>query len=392
LKRAIRDSVELPFNLDSDQIAAEILGYVQNSYENQEADAWAFATAAEACLALKKYDEALKWISGYSRMPYCDAFELASTHRQLVEVWELDLDSEGGKRVLPILRAELAKRVGATLNLDIKEIQKYQETEKDINSKYDSIKSEGKSTPENPVLEKVFGEDSFKTFQWFNTGISMCFSVARIGVELAKGHGTGFLIKGSHLLEKWGEELYLVTNSHVVSLHQDHQSLRPEEIVVIFEAMNPNVEFRNFEVIWSSPSNELDTCILRFSKEDQIRLNRLSEKLQLYEPNVRLPAINSSPPQKIYVIGHPNGGTLQISFQDNILIDHDEISKIHYRTPTEGGSSGSPVFNQQWGLIGLHHAGSTAMPRLKGNPGIYEANEGIWFQAIIKKIKDDLNN
>jgi hypothetical protein len=189
-----------------------------------------------------------------------------------------------------------------------------------------------------------------------------------------------------------GDELFLVTNSHVVSQKQDNQSLRPDEIVVVFEAMDPNIEFRNLEIIWCSPSYELDTCILRFSKEDQLKLKDLGKDLQFYVPNKRLPTVNSSPPQKIYVIGHPNGGTLQISFQDNMLLDHDKISKIHYRTPTEGGSSGSPVFNQQWDLIALHHAGSTAMPRLNGFLGTYEANEGIWIQAIANKMTEELKN
>lgn len=390
LERARRDNVELPFMFDSIQIALEILEYVENRYENEIANAWDFATAAEACIALKKYDEASKWISGYSRMPYCDAFELSSTHRQMVEVWELDLDSEGGKSVLPILRAELAMRVGATLNLDVKEVQKHQETEKEISNQYDSIKTKEKSTPGNAILEKVFGDDSFKTFQWFNSGLLRCYSVARIGIESSKGHGTGFLISANQLIQEYGDELFLITNSHVVSAHQDHHSLRPDEIVVVFEALNPRDEFRDLEIVWSSPSNELDACILRFSNQDQIRLKNLAKDLQLYVPSKRLPTVTSCPSQRIYVIGHPNGGILQISLQDNLLLDHDGISKVHYRTPTAGGSSGSPVFNQQWGLIALHHAGSKEMPRLNGNPGIYEANEGIWIQAIIQKINEDL--
>ncbi|MBO3273159.1 S1 family peptidase [Hymenobacter defluvii] len=57
-------------------------------------------------------------------------------------------------------------------------------------------------------------------------------------------------------------------------------------------------------------------------------------------------------PQRIYIIGHPDGGTLSLSLQDNLLLDYQE-PLIHYRTPTVGGSSGSPVFNQQWQLIGI---------------------------------------
>jgi V8-like Glu-specific endopeptidase len=94
-----------------------------------------------------------------------------------------------------------------------------------------------------------------------------------------------------------------------------------------------------------------------------------------------LPARESE--SQIRVIGHPSGRGLSISA--NKLLDHEE-PKIHYRTATEGGSSGSPVFNQDWRLIGLHHAGGEMMPRLNGKDGTYEANEGIWIKAICRAL------
>ena len=66
--------------------------------------------------------------------------------------------------------------------------------------------------------------------------------------------------------------------------------------------------------------------------------------------------------RSVTVLGHPGGGTLSFSIADNELLDYEDTGfKLHYRTPTEGGSSGSPVFNQEWRLIGLHHAGGDAM-------------------------------
>jgi V8-like Glu-specific endopeptidase len=89
--------------------------------------------------------------------------------------------------------------------------------------------------------------------------------------------------------------------------------------------------------------------------------------------------------QRVYVIGHPEGRELSFSIDDNLLLDQDE-RVIHYRAPTEHGSSGSPVFNRDWEVIGLHHSGRSDMPRLHGEAGSYPANEGIWIQAIRRAI------
>jgi V8-like Glu-specific endopeptidase len=89
---------------------------------------------------------------------------------------------------------------------------------------------------------------------------------------------------------------------------------------------------------------------------------------------------------RAFVVGHPRGAGLQISLHDSVLLDVcDDKRLIHYRTPTDPGSSGSPVFNSEFNVIALHHAGSHDAPRLHG-AGSYEANEGIALGAIRKKL------
>ena len=93
--------------------------------------------------------------------------------------------------------------------------------------------------------------------------------------------------------------------------------------------------------------------------------------------------------QRVYVIGYPLGGPLSISLQDSEWLDRDD-RVLHYRTPTDPGSSGSPVFDQKyWTVIGLHHKGKTDMPRLGGKPGTYEANEAISIAAIRDAIRQE---
>jgi V8-like Glu-specific endopeptidase len=98
-------------------------------------------------------------------------------------------------------------------------------------------------------------------------------------------------------------------------------------------------------------------------------------------------SFGSEKKQRLYIIGHPGGRNLSFSLFDSLWLDADE-TKLHYRTPTEGGSSGSPVFDQEnWTLVALHHAGLQNMPRLHNQPGTYEANEGIAVNAIREAIR-----
>jgi V8-like Glu-specific endopeptidase len=57
---------------------------------------------------------------------------------------------------------------------------------------------------------------------------------------------------------------------------------------------------------------------------------------------------------RVYIIQHPYGGVKKIGMIHNVVryIDDDVI---RYWTDTEEGSSGSPVFNERWRIVALHH-------------------------------------
>jgi V8-like Glu-specific endopeptidase len=170
----------------------------------------------------------------------------------------------------------------------------------------------------------------------------------------------------------------LVTNGHVVP-----ERLAVDDAVVVFHGLDGDAgqqpPFRIVRRWWYQPSQRpgLDTTLL---------------ELDGYPANVaplplagRLPAITGTT-QRAYLIGHPRGLTQpQFSLQDNLLLDYDD-TLVHYRSPTEGGSSGSPVFDNQWKLIGLHHAGGFDTPRLHNRGGTYPANEAIALPAIRKAL------
>ena len=57
---------------------------------------------------------------------------------------------------------------------------------------------------------------------------------------------------------------------------------------------------------------------------------------------------------RVYIIQHPSGAPKKIGMIHNVVRSVDD-DVVQYLTDTEGGSSGSPVFNEQWGLVALHH-------------------------------------
>lgn len=58
--------------------------------------------------------------------------------------------------------------------------------------------------------------------------------------------------------------------------------------------------------------------------------------------------------ERLNVVQHPSDGLKQVSFRENRLLEHDGEGRLWYETDTEPGSSGSPVFNDQWVLVAIH--------------------------------------
>jgi V8-like Glu-specific endopeptidase len=227
-------------------------------------------------------------------------------------------------------------------------------------------------------LERVLGPDRYQSFTWYRNGLARCRAVARIQTGNDDGIGTGFLVAGRDL-HKALPELVLVTNSHVVP-----EAIRPEDAVVVFHGLDDDPgEANRFGVVrqwWSDPSEPpgLDCTILE--------LDGYPAAVEPIPPARALPR-KPLENRRAYVIGHPRGlAQPQFSLQDNILLDYDD-RVLHYRSPTESGSSGSPVFDNEWKLIGVHHAGGFDLLRLNNAGGTYAANEGIILTAVKERLR-----
>jgi S1-C subfamily serine protease len=341
------------------QIAAEIIQKVPLQNRNL----YSAVTMAEAYLALADFDNAVEAIRE-SVAPGFSVFALGAFRRQLTQIWELDRKPSPGPEVVAMVSSALLEVEDGSLVLSSEEVQRARRASRITN-------------------EAVFGGDRFDSLDNYRRGLDRCSCVARIGRSVETGVGTGFIIRGNALCSKLPDSFLLVTNAHVVSEDERLRAagaLHPSEAVVTFaalEGVSPDKEFGLGKVLLSSPPDQLDVTVVELS-EPVIRNDS-------YPLAQVLPARGSD--SQVRVIGHPSGRGLSISV--NKLLDH-QAPKVHYRTATEGGSSGSPVFNQDWRLIGLHHAGGDAVPRLNGVDGTYEANEGIWIHSICKAIDQAL--
>jgi endonuclease I/V8-like Glu-specific endopeptidase len=60
--------------------------------------------------------------------------------------------------------------------------------------------------------------------------------------------------------------------------------------------------------------------------------------------------------EALSIVQHPSGEPKQVALRENRLVDRLP-DFLHYETDTAPGSSGSPVFNDAWEVVALHHSG-----------------------------------
>jgi hypothetical protein len=268
-------------------------------------------------------------------------------------VWGLTDDDDPGSSLLPLLRVATLDRSGGEVELQA-----------------DDIKNEMRRVQDDH-LQATFADERAVPFGWYRKGLERCISVCRIEDDYDRPAGTGFVVRGGDFDPELGDRLCILTNDHVVSEH-DAKAIPPDRAYARFHAIEGSPRVVINEVLWRSGRAELDAALLSVVDD-------------LLPPEARpypfaTTALEDTQDRKIFVIGHPQGGALSISLYDNLLLDCNEIF-VHYRSPTHPGSSGSPVFNHDWELVALHHAGHALTAKLDGS-GTYEANEGIQIETI----------
>ncbi len=259
----------------------------------------------------------------------------------------------------------------------------------------ESISRKGSSSEVAPIaLERVLGKSDLMGVSYLQLGVQASRSVGRVHIRSSgdqnEGYGTGFMVSPSLML----------TNNHVL---QDKRQASFSQIEFNYQEEHngkslPSVNFNLDPEAFFLTDRELDYTLVALKNEAQNSetLSSLGwHPLIAQEGKVIIG-------EYVSIIQHPEGKPKQIALRENQLVDVLE-EFLHYETDTAPGSSGAPVFNDQWEVVALHHSGvpmyddddnilslddTPWTPRMGEDRIAWRANEGVRISRIVKHIRN----
>lgn len=223
----------------------------------------------------------------------------------------------------------------------------------------------GYSQPQD-VLEKIVGENTLRNISFLKRALEVSRAVAL--VDAGEWVGTGFMINSK----------LLMTNSHVLPSRETAAgTVFRFNYQLTFDGMEE--EAKTYTAVAGGvfqTNRDLDYSIVEIEgvPGDDWAVAPISTDIP-------------SNGNRVNIIQHPAGLPKQISFQNN-FVEYSDQRIVQYLTSTLNGSSGSPVFDDQWKVVALHHAGG--MIQEPKTNAVYFRNEGIAMSAIIKDLPASL--
>jgi endonuclease G len=220
--------------------------------------------------------------------------------------------------------------------------------------------------PARLVFERVMGRSDLTSVCFLERGLKVSRSVGRVRIcdnrGRLSGYGTGFLVSPRLML----------TNNHVLSSAAEASRSQVEfnYQAGLDGAALPSVIFALDPAAFFVTDAKLDYTLVAVKPESltsmplsEFGFNRLIEaqgKVLLGE--------------YVNIIQHPNGEPKQLALRENQIVDLLD-DYCHYLTDTAPGSSGSPVYNDQWEVVALHHMG---VPKRAEDGRLLTVDGQIW--------------
>ncbi|QIR36918.1 trypsin-like peptidase domain-containing protein [Tolypothrix sp. PCC 7910] len=222
------------------------------------------------------------------------------------------------------------------------------------------------------IFEKIIGENTLRPISFLQHGLEVARSVAYIGVRTSQERwsGTGFLVAPNLLL----------TNNHVLPssdlLSGTILRFNYEENFQGEAQITDEYRPKSKGIFHTNQS--LDYTVVEIAGEPGkkwgwLQLSRLPTEIRR--------------DSRVNIIQHPQGQPKQISLQNN-FVQYVGGNVVQYVTSTLQGSSGSPVLNDFWEVIALHHAGGNILEPTTQQR--YFRNEGILIESILSDLPSEI--
>ena len=243
------------------------------------------------------------------------------------------------------------------------------------------------------VLERIIKGSNIMSAAFLVNGLQAARTVGRILIRSAGGSvvgfGTGFMVSprlmmtNNHVLEE-------ATSAGFSSVQFNYYETSPGNI-------SAPIEFRLDPGAFFITDQPLDFTLVALRQLDVSGKHKLNIG---WNPLIRQSG-KAIVGERVNIIQHPNGEPMRVVVHDNTIEDvFDDY--LHYVADTQPGSSGSPVYNDQWKVAALHHSGvpernsekrillSSGVPwdgsRDKIDQISWIANEGIRISSIVDHI------
>ncbi|TWT27080.1 DNA/RNA non-specific endonuclease [Planomicrobium sp. CPCC 101110] len=219
-------------------------------------------------------------------------------------------------------------------------------------------------------IERIIHKNDLLPIAYLEAGTKASRAVCRIAVQdrngRIQGYGTGFLVSptllltNNHVLDTKEAALYSVAEFN----YENDLDFKQREII--------SFKFEPDQLFITDETLDFTLVALQTTATDGTELSGfgylplLSQKGKVLEGEF------------VSIIQHPKGGLKAVTVREN-EVRFLAPDFIHYISDTEAGSSGSPVFNDQWIVVALHHA-AVSDP---DNGTEWIANEGIRISSIL---------
>lgn len=230
----------------------------------------------------------------------------------------------------------------------------------------------GRGAEEGEQYERVMGrQPTFLHVCFLETGLQRARAVAKLVMSFGgrTAMGTGFLIAPDLVL----------TNHHNLF---ERDGTPAESVRVLFD-YEQDAGGRLREVVeapvaagssvgeWQQAGDLVDWAVVRLiaGQADRTPLPLSS----------RAPAVEDW----VAIVQHPGGMPKQIALHHN-TVSYVDDNVVHYMTDTEAGSSGSPVFDDRWDVVALHHAGGRVTLPTTGRR-VY-SNRGVRISRVRERL------